>query len=318
MEITDYRGEKTECAKLFDTIAARGDALFKPIGAERFESVFLDPAIGPIVLTGKEDGALIAFSAGNCSGTTGYITYTGVRADKRRLGYGRRITEELERRLILDHPEMKKIELVFYNPTELPWLIPGHEPHDHAGEPGVDTATPAYPFFESLGYRAWTIQNTYYLSLSDYRYPPEMETRLKALKEKGITVTYFDREKHHGFSDLFDNIGNEGWRNRVMKRLDEPIVVAADESGKIVGYTGPLSVSPEGRGLFCGIAVRTDYRHLGIGKALFAGLCRGLSEQGAVFMSLFTGDNNPARYIYESAGFRIVRSFATMRKIIHD
>ena len=31
-------------------------------------------------------------------------------------------------------------------------------------------------------------------------------------------------------------------------------------------------------------------------------------------MSLYTGENNPARNIYEAAGFRIARAFADMRK----
>ena len=33
-------------------------------------------------------------------------------------------------------------------------------------------------------------------------------------------------------------------------------------------------------------------------------------------MSLYTGDSNPARYIYEAAGFTIVRSFMDMRKTL--
>ncbi len=33
-------------------------------------------------------------------------------------------------------------------------------------------------------------------------------------------------------------------------------------------------------------------------------------------MTLFTGDNNPARNIYESAKFKIVKSGQVMRKIV--
>ena len=35
---------------------------------------------------------------------------------------------------------------------------------------------------------------------------------------------------------------------------------------------------------------------------------------GAGYMTLFTGEANPARNIYEAAGFRIVRTWADMRK----
>ncbi|TVR54608.1 MAG: GNAT family N-acetyltransferase, partial [Spirochaetaceae bacterium] len=42
--------------------------------------------------------------------------------------------------------------------------------------------------------------------------------------------------------------------------------------------------------------------------------CMGLKQIGAEFMSLFTGEANPARNIYEAAGFKIVRTWANMRK----
>lgn len=35
-------------------------------------------------------------------------------------------------------------------------------------------------------------------------------------------------------------------------------------------------------------------------------------------MSLYTGDTNPARHIYESSGFKIVRTWANMRKEINS
>ena len=37
---------------------------------------------------------------------------------------------------------------------------------------------------------------------------------------------------------------------------------------------------------------------------------------GAGFMTLFTGETNPARNIYEAAGFSIVRSWTDMRREI--
>ena len=49
---------------------------------------------------------------------------------------------------------------------------------------------------------------------------------------------------------------------------------------------------------------------------LFSELCFGLRELGAGYMTLFTGENNPARRIYETAGFIIVKSWANMKKQI--
>ena len=52
----------------------------------------------------------------------------------------------------------------------------------------------------------------------------------------------------------------------------------------------------------------------GAGTALFASLCMGLKDMGAEYMTLFTGENNPARNIYRAAGFKIVRTWANMRR----
>jgi len=38
-----------------------------------------------------------------------------------------------------------------------------------------------------------------------------------------------------------------------------------------------------------------------------------LKDLGAEFMTLFTGETNPARNIYETAGFKIVKTWADMK-----
>ena len=52
----------------------------------------------------------------------------------------------------------------------------------------------------------------------------------------------------------------------------------------------------------------------GAGKVLFGRLCTGLRDLGAKYMTLFTGETNPARNIYEAQGFKIVRTWADMHK----
>ena len=65
-----------------------------------------------------------------------------------------------------------------------------------------------------------------------------------------------------------------------------------------------------------GIGVDPAHRGHGLGKLLFCKLCAALRDEGAAFMTLFTGENNPARNIYEAAGMRVVRCFSCMRKVI--
>lgn len=322
MVIKNYDGQINECIELWNKSVESGEVVFKPLDKDSFNYLFLKERNYTVInFVGEEDGKVIAFGSANFGSdpskpTVAYITYIGVLKEYRGQGKAKEMLAALEAKLQELKPELEKIELVFYNPCQLSWFIPGKAPHDHAGTPGVDMDSDAYKFFGKMGYEQYSIQNTYYLELKDYTYPDAIVERLEKLKESDIEVCYFDKDRHHGFPEFFDNIKNEGWRRAVLSRLDEDIVISA-HNGMVTGYTGPLAVSPTGRGTFCGIGVHTEYRKHGIGKALFAALCKGLSEKGATFMSLFTGDTNPARYIYEGAGFKICRSFATMRKTLN-
>lgn len=158
--------------------------------------------------------------------------------------------------------------------------------------------------------------------MSTYEDRPEIAEALARLRADGIDLTFYNSAVHYGLAELFDNINNPGWKAHVMAHTDRPIVVAVDKNALdsdgralVVGYTGPLSQDgTPARGNFCGIGTRTDYRGRGIGKQVFCAMCRAHRAAGAEFMSLYTGEDNPARNIYESAGFQVVRSFADMRK----
>ena len=80
------------------------------------------------------------------------------------------------------------------------------------------------------------------------------------------------------------------------------------------GFAGPVYPEETGRGYFAGIAVAPKYERNGLGTLLFYRLLEREKEAGARYMSLFTGINNKARFIYLGAGFRIVRTFSVMLK----
>lgn len=69
-------------------------------------------------------------------------------------------------------------------------------------------------------------------------------------------------------------------------------------------------------GFFAGIGIAPQYQHRHLGKLLFFRLCEEEKRAGAVYMSLFTGVANPARRIYESAGFTSVRTFGVLLKTL--
>lgn len=307
-----------DCVDIWNSYVKSGSVVFNPVNAEKLASMLEGNGNYTVVSAALcDENGVVAFGTANTviGSPSGYITYIAVREDKCRQGFGTLILQKLEELLCEENKQLERIEAIFYNPCQIPWTIPNAAPHGHPGAPGVDMDSAAYPFFKKHGYFDYAIQNAYYLPLSRYEYPEDIAVRIEALKAKGIEICYYKHDKHYGFPEFFDNIKNDGWRKQVLSQLDKDIVIAAD-NGKVVGYTGPLTVSKDGRGMFCGIGVHTEYRQHGIGGVLFASLCKGLSEKGAEYMSLFTGTTNPARKIYEGAGFAVVRSFADLRKVL--
>ncbi len=246
---------------------------------------------------------------------TGYLSYLCIEPEARGQGIAAALMNRLEAAL-LEFEGCEKLDVVFYNPVNLPWYVAEDGGHHHPCVPGVDVSSGLFGFLEHRGWCEFVRQNAYYRRLEGYIDPPRMaEVRARLLSE-GIEVTLYDPQKHHGLAELFDNIGNPGWKAQVMANTDKPIVVAVDHraDGLVVAYTGPLSVT-EGRGNFCGIGTLKEYRGRGIGKVVFCEMCTRHAKGGGEFMSLYTGTTNPARNIYEAAGFEIVRSFSNMRKM---
>lgn len=313
-----------EVVALFNNSIFDKETIYKPLNEEIFTMLFLTVSeiMSPVVIVGVEDGKIIGFAAGNTSMNLdkGYITYVGVDKTYRRKGYGRKLLSNLETILQEKNNGIKRFEIVFFNPANLAWIIPETPGHDHPNAPGVDMQSSAYLFFKNCGYRDFAYQNVYYLELKNYSLPADMKIRLKQLEEKELYINTYQSHLHQGFDELFDNLNNEDWRNRVINNIKRPggsdPVLILEHKGKICGFTGPLTVQESGRGYFAGIGIHSDYRGYGAGKVMFASLCINLKKIGAQFMTLFTGENNPARNIYEAAGFKIVKSFANMRKEI--
>jgi len=264
---------------------------------------------------------------------TGYVTMVMVAPEHRHHGVGTALYQQLEQGLrdadsahhggAEPKPDAPaNLDIIFFNPINLEWIVPGTAGHDHPNSPGVDLAGAGYGFFKRQGFRDLALQNSYYRKLASYELTPEIKNKIAELKSKGIEITYYDPEKHYGFTELFDDLGNELWRETIIGNVEspgggDPVLIVSD-NGKIVGFTGPLRVQPSKRGYFAGIGVHSDYRKLGAGKVLFASLCQGLKDMGADYMTLFTGETNPARRMYEANGFEIVKSWMDMRKPLHN
>lgn len=266
----------------------------------------------------------VGFSAGcfDKSSAKCYITFVLVQKEYRHLGIATSLLNALEQQLITcvqgtDTPS-GILQISFFNPCALTWLIPGTAKHDHPNAPGVDISSDAYKFFIKTGYKPFVFQNSFYLPLAHYEEPDSVLSKKEQLANRGITFEFYDSSKHHGLEALCKDLGNPVWEKELIANdnlgKDGYPLMAAILEHQIVGFTGPLRVQESGRGYFSGIGVHSNYRGLGLGSLLFHLLCSTLKSMGADFMTLFTGTTNPAANIYQTAGFQIVKTWADMEK----
>lgn len=249
--------------------------------------------------------------------TPGYLTFILIDKGYRNKGYGTDLLKAVEDYFISNGK--KQIQVIFFNPINLEWYVPGTDGHDHNNAPGVDISGPGYEFLKKNGYAERSKELSFYLDLNQFTLSEKTLAKIEELKQKDIYVGVYDKTKHFGFDELFDDLKAEDWRKGVNDNLalDNPYpLIIASHNGKICGFTGPIKVQESGRGWFIGIGTHSAYRGLGIMTILFDMLLDGFKKAGAKFSTLFTGIENPARKTYERAGYSIVKTWAVMRKEI--
>ena len=135
------------------------------------------------------------------------------------------------------------------------------------------------------------------------------------MAERGYTVARYDAAVHTGLDEMVEALQNPMWSAEIPAAGKSGMDLLVGLQGNTcAGFTGPVYPEPTGRGYFAGIGVAPRYEKNGLGTLLFYRLLQREKETGARYMSLFTGEENHARYIYLGAGFRIVRTFGVMLK----
>lgn len=248
--------------------------------------------------------------------TPGYIAFIVVKKEFQRKGIGSFILRKLEDFLLSNNKTF--IRQMFLNPINLKWIIPNTNNHTHANAPGVAYNTPWYFFLMNNGFNVkGPNQDVYHLDIDKYEHSQEIVTRLNDLASKGYLITDYDQNKHYGFSDLFKALNNQDWQNKVdenlAKKKPDPMIVVVKDN-RIVGWTGPLLTTFDKRGSFAGIGIHPNENNLGLGRLLFSELVYRSKLNNATYMTLFTGSENVARYIYLKTGFKIVETFAILVK----
>lgn len=262
-------------------------------------------------------GALVKEADNNNPKASGYIHTFFVKKEYRRQGIGSKLLELCEG--YIKSKGRASSRLVFVSPINWPWYIPNTEHHLHPGTPAIRINSDMYIFLYHHGYFVNSIHEGFHLPLSEYELPEKVKAKIEENKEKGLYVELYDPNKHYGVEDFCKKIegSNAGFANAIRHNLAKPEpkpFLCANVNGKMVGWTGAIWNEDCGRGHFDGIIVDEDIRGAGLGKALFCLLCYQSKLNGAEYMTFFTGLDNPARYIYLGAGFKIAQSFADMKK----
>lgn len=303
------------------------DFLYKQFTAESFTEKFIKNSYfkydGTFVLI--KGGKVIGFANGifkndylpgeDYKSVPGYVTMILVRKDMRGKGFGSILLKKVEEFLIKNGKS--KLNIDFFNPINLEWIIPGTDFHDHPNAPGVDMKGLGYKFLLSNGYIQKATLVSMYRTLDEFRFSNDIISKYIELKNKNITIQIYDRSKHLGLQEFFENLKNEHWKKDINDNLSlstpKPFLVALYKDN-VCGFAGPLEVEKRGRGKFCGIGVEPAFEGKGIGKVLFSKLCSEFKNVGASFMSLFTVSNGNARRMYKDAGFTVVREWSILSK----
>lgn len=294
---------------------------FEEFSSRLFKNRFFQPEGNFVALDGDKvvgfGGALVRPNDDNNPKASGYIHTFIVKKEYRRQGIGSKLLQLCE-----DYIKSKgrsSARLVFLSPINWPWYIPHTEHHEHPGTPAIRINSEMYIFLYHHNYFVNSIHEGFHLPLSEYELPQSVVKKMEDNKQRGLYVEIYDPKKHYGVEEFCNKIqaGNEGFANAIRSNLAKPEpkpFLCANENGRMVGWTGAMWNEETGRGHFDGIIVDEDIRGAGLGKALFCYLCYQSKLNGAQYMTFFTGLDNPARYIYLAAGFKIAQSFADMKK----
>ena len=309
---------------LYNHSIQSGEQNLKVLSKPEFIDLFLSPSKGNRTFasyTDDENGFVIGTYDGGIDRF--FLTMIVVDPQYRRRGYGTHLVDHLQYQMDeLSGQLCRKIppmEISYFDPVNIRWILPGTKEHTHQNSQGVKLGSGAHLFFKNLDFRDFSTQNTYHLLLSDYEWPKtKLEVYEERVKKAGFSIEFYDASKHTGMQEVVDDLNNDLWNWQIPQEMNRPDgprpIVIVNDHGHIGGFAGPIVVEEDGRCWLLGVAVHSKCRGSGCATLLFNQMCQAFKDAGAVYLTLFTGEDNPARKIYESAGMKILYSWATMRR----
>ena len=313
-----------QALKLYNESILRGEQDLKVLKKQEFIDLFLTPGESDRTFasyTDDEKGFIIGTFDGGIKRF--FLTMIVVDPAFRRKGYGTHLVDhlqyqmdELSGKIVEKLPPM---EISYYDPVNIRWILPGTGGHTHQNSQGVHLGSGAHLFFKNTGFRDFSTQNTYHLLLEQYEWPAlRLQPYEERIMKAGLSVEFYDPAKHTGMQEVVNDLNNDLWNWQIPEEMNRPDgprpIVIVNDHGKCGGFAGPIVVEPDGRCWLLGVAVHSRYRGYGCATLLFNRMCQAFKDAGAAYLTLFTGEDNPARKIYETAGMKIICSWATMRR----
>lgn len=204
----------------------------------------------------------------------------------------------------------------FFNPMRVPWIMPETNGAIHNNAPGIPVDLPLYEDMQAYGFETITKECAMYLELAQFCIPQKILEKEKKAEQEGYHVEWYNKEIHTNLISMVDAFGNPQWSEEIPYAAEHINMLVATYGNEVVGFAGPVYPEETNRGYFAGIGVSQHHENHGLGTLLFYKLCEAEKEEGAQYMSLFTGVENPARGIYKGAGFVEKRIFAVMVKAL--
>lgn len=286
--------------------------IYDPVTEERFlQQVELDENFDEeLALVAKEDNKVTGFCLGlrrkypyltrGLEPERGWISVFFIHPEYRHKGYGAKLLQEIEDRLM--KAGSKNITLCAYSPNYF--------------SPGIDALyTEGVSFFESHGYPRGGEEYSMARDLYTFTLPEKTILHKKELEGKGITFTMYTDTYKDALLALTNREFGAGWTLNVLHALQkkeaEDTIVLAVKDNEVIGYCMRKIDGNDGR--FGPIGVSEKYRDFGIGGVLLDLQMREMQKRCIYsFYCLWTG-GDAARF-YRRHGLTEVKTYYMYRK----
>jgi ribosomal protein S18 acetylase RimI-like enzyme len=231
----------------------------------------------------------------------GYVTLIGVLPGFQRQEIGSRLLEEAERFL-----RVQERSAVMVSPYAPGYFMPGVDVAAYSG---------ALSFFLARGYAELNRPLAMEAPLWDWQPPDWVAVKAAALAEQGVSLDDYRPALTLPLLE-FARAEFPGDWVRVVRETMARILGGEPPSRLIIAHAGGrvLGFVHHENERFGPIGVASSERGRGLGQVLQFAALRAMRENGCRIAWFLWSNDNTARRLYDSAGFREVRRFALLRR----